>query len=61
MIPKSPCKDCPDRHPVCHDSCEKYLDYRDKHIEKVKLDNMHKMSFGMTTGKQSKKKGVRYY
>ena len=19
-----PCKDCPDRHPACHDRCEKY-------------------------------------
>lgn len=22
--PKAPCKDCPDRHPCCWDSCEKY-------------------------------------
>lgn len=21
---KGPCKDCKDRHPACHDSCEKY-------------------------------------
>ena len=20
----APCKDCPDRHAVCHDSCERY-------------------------------------
>lgn len=22
------CKDCPDRHPVCHDSCPKYAEYK---------------------------------
>lgn len=21
------CKDCPDRHPICHDSCPKYAEY----------------------------------
>ena len=25
---KPPCKDCPDRHTACHDSCEKYKKYR---------------------------------
>ncbi len=24
----APCKDCPDRAPVCHDSCERYQAYR---------------------------------
>lgn len=23
-----PCKDCPDRHPICHDSCPKYAEYK---------------------------------
>ena len=27
----SPCKDCPDRHPACHGSCEKYKEWRDKY------------------------------
>lgn len=22
------CKDCPDRHPICHDSCPKYAEYK---------------------------------
>ena len=22
------CKDCPDRKPVCHDSCPKYVEYK---------------------------------
>lgn len=24
----SNCKDCPDRHPICHDSCPKYAEYK---------------------------------
>ena len=24
----TPCKDCPTRHPVCHDSCPKYAEYK---------------------------------
>lgn len=23
-----PCKGCPNRHPVCHDGCEAYRDYK---------------------------------
>ena len=23
-----PCKGCPDRHPICHDSCPKYAEYK---------------------------------
>ena len=23
-----PCKNCPNRHPVCHDSCPKYAEYK---------------------------------
>ena len=29
----SPCKNCPDRYPACHDSCEKYIDYKAKRSE----------------------------
>ena len=25
---KAPCKDCPDRHELCHMECERYLEYR---------------------------------
>lgn len=28
MVKLEPCKDCPDRHPVCHDSCPKYAEYK---------------------------------
>ena len=24
----APCKDCPDRHPLCHSECPKYLAYK---------------------------------
>lgn len=24
-----PCKDCPDRHPLCHSDCERYKAYRE--------------------------------
>lgn len=30
-----PCKDCRDRHPLCHSDCAKYLDYR-KQIDAYK-------------------------
>ena len=25
---QGPCKDCPDRHVLCHSNCEKYADYK---------------------------------
>ena len=28
MVKLEPCKDCPDRHPICHDSCQKYAEYK---------------------------------
>lgn len=30
----SPCKDCPDRHPGCHDKCPGYAEWKSK-LEKV--------------------------
>lgn len=38
----SPCKDCSDRHPACHGSCEKYKAWAErdhaqkKHLEETK-------------------------
>lgn len=29
---KSPCKDCTERKIACHDHCEKFLEYRKKHL-----------------------------
>lgn len=28
MSNPAPCKDCPNRHPACHDQCEKYLAWK---------------------------------
>lgn len=34
----APCKDCDERHTLCHSTCEKYLQYKEKHnAEKAKL------------------------
>ena len=32
----SPCKDCPNRTPGCHDSCDKYKLWRDMYQAQVK-------------------------
>lgn len=24
----NPCKNCPDRYPICHDSCPRYAEYK---------------------------------
>lgn len=29
----SPCKECKDRHEACHDSCERYAEYKRKVAE----------------------------
>ena len=41
----SPCKDCPDRHYLCHSECEKYLEFkkqndalREKRMKQNQLD-----------------------
>lgn len=34
----NPCKDCPDRHRACWDSCDKYKQFK-MEIQKVKDDN----------------------
>lgn len=28
MEKANPCRDCPDRHPACHDHCERYTAWR---------------------------------
>ncbi len=28
MVNLEPCKDCPDRHTACHDSCPRYAEYK---------------------------------
>lgn len=31
----TPCKDCPTRHPVCHDTCPKYAEFKLQHIAEL--------------------------
>lgn len=31
----TPCKDCPTRHPVCHDTCPKYAEFKRQHIAEL--------------------------
>lgn len=33
------CKDCPDRHPVCHDSCKRFLTWRKNHAAEIAYNN----------------------
>lgn len=33
---KLPCKDCPDRHTACHDTCSKYKAAKDESYEEYK-------------------------
>lgn len=33
MKPESPCKDCADRHPGCHDRCVGYQQYKKDQLE----------------------------
>ena len=30
---KCPCKNCKDRHSACHDTCDKYIDFKNKNAE----------------------------
>lgn len=31
----TPCKDCPTRHPACHDTCLKYAEFKLQHIAEL--------------------------
>ena len=30
MNHKTPCKNCPERHPLCHDKCETYRNWKEE-------------------------------
>lgn len=43
FLPKAPCKDCPDRNPSCHTTCDKYKQYKVEHKKKSEeLANLKK-------------------
>ena len=53
MVPDTklvPCKDCTDRHPACHDECEKYKTFKQIHDSKreaiYKYKNRHSEFYG---------------
>jgi hypothetical protein len=45
---KAPCKDCPDRHPACHDHCGKYQAF---HLERVRIHEAQARESMMYDGK----------
>jgi hypothetical protein len=36
---KSPCKDCQNRYTACHDTCEKYIEFRKERRNEVDFLN----------------------
>ena len=49
----SKCKDCTDRYPACHDSCEYYKDYKTKLEDfKEKKDKIKKKNAELYTQKR---------
>lgn len=47
----APCKDCAERHPICHDHCPKYLEYR---AERNRIIRERRALNGMTWGNERK-------
>lgn len=61
---KGPCKDCPDRHYLCHSECEKYIAYtiireamREQKTREKRLEN----DLWLTSRHAKKKKRGRPY
>jgi hypothetical protein len=44
---RAPCKDCPDRHELCHAHCEKYIEYR-KQLDEVREKRMMEAEINST-------------
>lgn len=60
----SPCKDCPDRHYLCHSECEKYLAFRkcrDEYLEQRVKESQLKDDLWATSRHNIKKKRRRSY
>lgn len=43
---KSFCKDCPNRHTICHDTCPQYQKYK----QELKAENAYNQAMTMRTG-----------
>ena len=50
----SPCKDCSERHPICHGSCEKYQEWknRDQAQKKHLQENKNRWAIPMTSARE---------
>lgn len=52
---KAPCKDCPDRHRACHDTCEKYKQFKDARrelfLKKLEYDRSCSANFRSASGR----------
>ena len=45
MSEMSPCKGCTKRHPACHDSCDVYKEWRERHQAQQKYLEKNKHRF----------------
>jgi hypothetical protein len=54
MREDSPCKDCPDRHTACHDSCDKYKAWKERYTAQQKHldDNKYRMLVPMSEARE---------
>lgn len=56
----TPCLDCPDRFPACHDHCERYQlwkeDHERKRAEARKQENQEIVGYEMDRARKLKKK-----
>lgn len=56
---RSPCQNCPDRHEACHDTCERFLEYRQK-IEQAKANRAEALRWSKPNAiTRTKPKGAR--
>jgi hypothetical protein len=53
---RPPCKDCPDRHELCHATCERYLAYRE---ERDRLNAEKYAECGSVWASETKQKSAR--
>jgi hypothetical protein len=54
MMEHSPCKDCPDRHTACHDSCDKYKEWKERYQAQQQhlKDNKYRMLVPMSEARE---------
>lgn len=53
---RPPCKDCPDRHELCHATCKRYLAYRE---ERDRLNAEKYAECGSVWASETKQKSAR--